>query len=73
VNADATASASSSGTASHASPLFRALATARFAQADAEPAEVRPRLWLGSVGAAENVAGLAAKQVASSSRWTLNR
>lgn len=42
---------------------LRALATARFAQADAEPAEVRPRLWLGSIGAANNFDGLAKKQV----------
>lgn len=37
------------------SSLFRALATHRFAKADSEPAEVRPRLYVGSIGAAENI------------------
>jgi pimeloyl-ACP methyl ester carboxylesterase len=34
--------------------LLKALATFRFAQEDRAPAEVRPGLWLGSIGAAEN-------------------
>ena len=34
--------------------VLKALATHRFAQADSEPAEVRPGLLLGSIGAASN-------------------
>jgi predicted protein tyrosine phosphatase len=35
--------------------LLKSIATRRFAQIDCIPAQVRPRLYIGSVGAAENI------------------
>jgi hypothetical protein len=39
---------------SYNSKLLRALATHQFSAADNQPAEVRPKLFIGSIGAAEN-------------------
>jgi hypothetical protein len=62
-NCDSAVNAPASPVPQRPRAALRALATARFVQADAEPAEVRPRLWLGSIGAANNQEGLAKRQV----------
>ncbi len=42
----------------HRASMLRGLATARFCIEDNQPALVRPQIYIGSIGAAENVASL---------------
>ena len=48
--------------------LRRSLAKHRFASLDHEPAHVKDRLWIGSIGAASNAPALRSRGLASRTR-----